>query len=197
MIPRKFESTFPDKVIYDEEDDVPEMYKIQCLLQCYRYGWPFVILDADFSHHALSTPFLIHADNERAAQIEQDSVKFWKDHVLTGIAPEVDDSDACRKTLLEREKFLDSQRQMTPEEIEHANRIVEIVAIEDALDKEKKKLQNELIKSSGSYERLTHPVLVGDGGNGKLVDKSFAVLTENKVGERAALWYPKTFAGGL
>jgi hypothetical protein len=178
-------------------DDVPEMYKIQAIMQCYRYGWPFVILDADFSHHALSTPFLIRADNERAAQIEQDSVKFWKDHILTGIAPEVDDSDECRKTLLERERFLDSQRQMTPEEIEHANRIVEIVTMQDELDSEKKKLQNKLIKSSGSYERLTHPVLVGDGGNGKLVDKNFAVFTADKNGKRAARCYPKTFAGGL
>ena len=75
--------------------------------------------------------------------------------------------------------------------------ILAILTKRNELDKEKTKLQNELIESSGSYERLTHPVLVGDGGNGKLVDKSFAVFTENKDGKRAARCYPKTFAGGL
>ena len=178
-------------------DDVPEMYKVQAIMQCYKYSWPFCIIDADFTTFALSTPFLVYADNERARHIEQQSVKFWKEHIETGVPPEADNTSECRKTLLERERLLESRRPMTPEEMAHAARLIEIERLKKALDNEKDGIQNKLVDSAGPHEQLTHPVTVGDGGNGKVIQKNFALFKADKNGKMSARFYPKSFAGGL
>ena len=172
-------------------DDVPEMYKIQAVMQCYKYGWKFCVLDADFSTRSLSTPFLINADTEYAKHIEQESVKFWKEHIETGVAPEVDETSECRKTLLERERWLESCRELDPEEMVKAARLIAIDREVGALGDEKDLLQNQLVKSAGSHEELTHPLTVGE----ETKQKKFAQFKADKNGKMSARFYPKSFKG--
>ena len=172
-------------------DDVPEMYKIQCVMQCEKYNVPFVILDADFSNFSLPTPFLINRDEEYAKHIEAEAVKFWKEHIETGIMPPIDDSDACRKTLLERERWQEKRRDMDEQEVLVAGRIAameaELKRIGADLDTEK----NTLLDSAGPYEELTYPVETDDGA---VIKKTFCRFSADKNGKRSARFYPKGFS---
>ena len=170
-------------------DDIPEMYKIQCLLQCYRYDWPFVILSARFSNFAMPTPFLIHADNERAQYIEGQSAAWYKAHVETGVMPAVDESDACRRTLLERERWLEKRRPLNEEEVPVAEEIARITRRIDADKKLLKIEQNKLIESAGEYEELTYQEITED----KVKEKKFCQFKADKNGKMSAKFYPKGF----
>ena len=176
-------------------DDVPDMYKIQCVMQCYKYGWDFVILDADFSTFTLPTPFLIRADNEYARHIEAEAVKFWKEHIEPGVMPEVDESDACRKTLLE---WLEKRRPLNEEEVAVAEEIARITRRMDADKKLLKAEQNKLIESAiktvhegqTNYEELTYQVITED----VVKDKKFCQFKADKNGKMSAKFYPKGFS---
>ena len=178
-------------------DDIPFMYKLQCILQCYRYDWPFVILSARFSNFTMPVPFLIHAEHETAKQVEEESAAWYKKYVEGNVLPPVDETSACRKTLLEREEWLASRRPLTEEESKVAWDLTMLELELARKTKQKKRLQNYLIKSAAEtvvngrsgYEELTYQEITDD----KVKDKKFCQFKADKNGKMSAKFYPKGF----
>lgn len=134
--------------------EFPEHYLAQCLWQMGVTGRPSWYLAALIGGQDFRV-YRIERDDNLIAGLQDAAARFWRDHVLTDIAPEVDASDSARRyleTVWPRNTQL--IRLATPEEEALARELAEARAAKDAAEEAVLLVRNRLCDLIGEAEGL-------------------------------------------
>lgn len=82
-------------------DAVPDSIALQCQWSCSASGLPWWDVAALFGGNDLRI-YRVHIDVEIVGVLIDQGEKFWRDHVLTGNAPEIQNTSAAREYLRQR-----------------------------------------------------------------------------------------------
>lgn len=137
-----------------EGEDIPGSY----LLQCQHY---MAVTEADKCYIAVligNQKFVIKEilrDEELINMIIDSEIKFWNEHVLKGVPPILDGSDAASKYLKERfdKANSDIEKPLKSEYQDEIDRYLNIKGQVKALDEEMKSIENNLKLELGEAEK--------------------------------------------
>ena len=171
---------------YGEEwsEDVREDYYDQCVQHCALTPAPACLLSVWFHPTQWPEMFIVKANPERWEELKATGKAFWKNHVETGIPPELDETEWARKAQLRRDTWEDKIY-----EVRQPERVV-------LADLEKKKIAYDKAESEFNEARNKVVKMAADLGVESLRynDKNVATFKENKNGVRVARITYKNFS---
>lgn len=135
-----------------KEGKIPLSYEIQChhyMAVCNADAWYIAVLiyGREFKYQRIERDEKLLAD---LISIEQD---FWENHVLKGQLPEPDGSKTADAVILERFKYSDNSLMLPLSGFdEKLNRRRELLEVIDRMEKEKKKIEQDLKLYLGEAE---------------------------------------------
>ena len=136
-------------------DFIPRNYLMQVQWYCVLMGRPEWYLAALIGGNDFRT-FNIKADTELQALMVDEAQKFWHDHILRDVPPEIDYSDGATKYLLNKYPSpTDGMREATEDEGELILGILQTRKELKFLEQRKDTLQNQLKDKIGFAKGLT------------------------------------------
>lgn len=136
-------------------DEIPTQYLLQV-------SWYLACADLDFADVAVYfkasdkiEQYRIHRDIDLEAIMIDRADVFWREHILTGIAPAVDGSDRCAEWISRRHpRNIEPLRVATLEEIEIGRRLAKAITAAKTADAELEECKNLLKQAIGDADGL-------------------------------------------
>lgn len=136
-------------------DDIPTQYLLQV-------SWYLAIADLDFADLAVYfkssdkiEQYRIHRDASLEAIMIDRADAFWREHIMTGIAPPVDGSDRCSEWITRRHpRNIEPLRSATTEEIRIGHRLVTAMAAAKAAEAELEECKNLVKQAIGDADGI-------------------------------------------
>lgn len=138
------------------EDEVPPHVRVQCQWYMGLTGrlWTDVVLLANLS----ILPVRVEHDPDLYAALEEAAVRFWTDHVETGIEPPPDGTEAYRKHLAEKfPRSAEVELIATPEQALLVEELRNAEAAEKAAKRHVDELENRIRAAMGEAAVLISP----------------------------------------
>ena len=140
-----------------EDDSMPDNYYWQCI----HYMWISGIQDcivACFIGFTNYKELRLSASSKQIkddiALLESTLKNFWNNHVLTGVAPDVDGKSETRKTLDEQAGTRELVTSLPPRVVNMINKLPELREQADAIKKEIEYINQSVIASMRSFGKL-------------------------------------------
>jgi putative phage-type endonuclease len=160
-------------------------YVVQC-------RWQMFVLDAPWVDLAVLLPYYdfrvyrIERDMEQEQLLVEYVRRFYHEHVVADVAPEVDGSDACTALLAQVQRA--SVRHASREEMRLAFEHEEVRKLADEKYKRKKLLANQLVSSAGEHLSLEISGAYGDakvniqkGAGGTVHPRVYGTLNKEAI----------------